>query len=77
MMPHGSRQPWRFPAGGFLFYVGMNQYPALIDEKALAIALGISVRTVSSLMSAKRIPAIRITSKLVRFDLREVRAALV
>jgi excisionase family DNA binding protein len=49
---------------------------ALIDKKTLARALSISLRTVTTLVSTKRIPVIRITRKIVRFNLPEVMAAL-
>jgi hypothetical protein len=59
-----------------LFYLEMDQHTTLIDKKALARALGISIRTLSTLVAVKRIPVIRITRKLVRFDIMAVMAAL-
>lgn len=48
----------------------------LIDKKALSRFLGISVRTLTTLMSRGRIPYIRIGPRLIRFSLAEVKEVL-
>ena len=48
----------------------------LIDKKQLADRLGLKVRGVESLVKARRIPVLRITNKIVRFDWPRVQAAL-
>jgi hypothetical protein len=48
----------------------------LVDKKACAKFIGIRVRTLDKYVALGRIPAIRLSQKIVRFDLDDVRAAL-
>jgi excisionase family DNA binding protein len=46
------------------------------SKQQIAQRLGVSVRTIESLMAARKIPFIRISRKLVRFPVAEVDAYL-
>ena len=46
------------------------------DKRAVADEWGISVRTVTQLVSDRKIPFIRVTRKILRFDLDDVADAL-
>jgi hypothetical protein len=48
----------------------------LIDKKECATRLHLTVRGVSCLMKQRKIPYLKISKKLVRFDWPEVEAAL-
>jgi len=48
----------------------------LLTKQELATALGVSPRTIDNWMAQRRIPFIRITSRLIRFDLNRVKEAL-
>ena len=48
----------------------------LLTKQELAIALGVSPRTIDNWMAQRRIPFIRISPRLIRFDLNRVKAAL-
>jgi hypothetical protein len=48
----------------------------LIRKKDLAMALNVSSRTIDNLVRQKRIPVHRLSPRLLRYDLRKVRAAL-
>jgi len=50
--------------------------PRLLDRYELADRLGISASKVRELTAAGRIPAYRISARIDRFDLEEVRHAL-
>lgn len=47
-----------------------------ISKEELAIELGISPRTVDNWMAQKRIPYLRLTPRMVRFNLERVKTAL-
>ena len=76
ILPHPAFKAIGAPGEGILFYKSMHQHPVLIDKKTLARSLGVSIRTVTALTSAKRIPVVRITPKIVRFNLQAVLSAL-
>ena len=48
----------------------------LLTKQELAIALGVSPRTIDNWMAQRRIPFIRISARLIRFDLNRVKEAL-
>jgi excisionase family DNA binding protein len=48
----------------------------LVTKQELALALGVSPRTIDNWMAQRRIPFIRISARLIRFDLNRVKAAL-
>ena len=48
----------------------------LVSKQELAIAFGVSPRTIDNWMAQRRIPFIRISPRLIRFDLNRVKAAL-
>ena len=50
--------------------------PALLNRRQLATALQLSERTLFDLTKSNVIPSIRIGSRIVRYDLDNVRAAL-
>jgi excisionase family DNA binding protein len=50
--------------------------PRLLNKRQLAAQLGVGLRTVEELMSARRIPVIRLSRQLLRFDLTRVVTAL-
>ena len=57
----------------------LNQTPAtpqLLSKRELAAALGISERSVVNLKRQRKIPFLRISSRLVRYSLPSVTAAL-
>jgi len=59
----------------FLFFAMMDQ-SALIDKKAVAKLLGVSLRTVTTLVARKQLPFIRVGPRLIRFRIWEVQRAL-
>jgi excisionase family DNA binding protein len=48
----------------------------LLTKQELALAVGVSPRTIDNWMAQRRIPFIRISARLIRFDLERVKAAL-
>jgi len=50
--------------------------PRLLTKRQLAEQLGVGVRTVEEFMYTRRVPVIRLSQKLVRFDLAKVVSAL-
>jgi excisionase family DNA binding protein len=48
----------------------------LHSKQEVALAVGVSPRTVDNWMAQKRIPFIRLSPRLIRFDLNRVKAAL-
>jgi excisionase family DNA binding protein len=48
----------------------------LHSKQEVALAAGVSLRTVDNWMAQKRIPFIRLSARLIRFDLERVKAAL-
>jgi excisionase family DNA binding protein len=48
----------------------------LLSKKELAAALGVSPRTIETWLSQRRIPQLRLSSRLTRFSLLKVEAAL-
>ena len=53
-----------------------NEQKPLATKVECARFIGIKVRTLDKYVAAGRIPVIKLSQKLVRFDLDEVRAAL-
>jgi excisionase family DNA binding protein len=47
-----------------------------LSKQELALALGVSPRTIDNWMKQRRIPFIRISARLIRFDLNRVKEAL-
>jgi excisionase family DNA binding protein len=47
-----------------------------LSKQELAFAVGVSVRSVDNWMAQKRIPFIRLSARLIRFDLERVKEAL-
>jgi excisionase family DNA binding protein len=47
-----------------------------LSKQELAFAVGVSVRSVDNWIAQKRIPYIRLSARLIRFDLNRVKAAL-
>ena len=48
----------------------------LLTKQESALALGVSPRTIDNWMAQRRIPFIRISARLIRFDLNRVKNAL-
>jgi excisionase family DNA binding protein len=48
----------------------------LHSKQEVALAVGVSPRTVDNWMAQKRIPFIRLSARLIRFDLERVKTAL-
>ena len=48
----------------------------LLSKRELAAVLGVSERTIENWLAEKRIPQFRLSSRLTRFSLPKVRAAL-
>jgi excisionase family DNA binding protein len=48
----------------------------LHSKQEVALAVGVSLRTVDNWMAQKRIPFIRLSARLIRFDLERVKTAL-
>jgi excisionase family DNA binding protein len=48
----------------------------LLSKRQVALAIGVSLRTIDNWMAQKRIPFIRLSARLVRFNLDRVIAAL-
>jgi hypothetical protein len=48
----------------------------LLSKQELAMAIGVSPRTIDSLIPEKRIPFLRLSSRMIRFNLERVRIAL-
>lgn len=48
----------------------------LLSKKELAVVLGISPRTIENWLAQKRIPQLRLSARLTRFNLARVEAAL-
>jgi excisionase family DNA binding protein len=50
--------------------------PRLLSKRQLATALGVSPRTIENWLAARRIPWLRLSARLTRFNLARVEAAL-
>jgi excisionase family DNA binding protein len=48
----------------------------LLSKRELAAALNVSERTIDNWVAQKRIPRLRLSSRLIRYDLHKVEAAL-
>jgi len=48
----------------------------LLSKKELAVAIGVSTRTIDNWIAQKRIPFLRLSARLIRFNLERVMAAL-
>lgn len=48
----------------------------LLSKQELALALGVCPRTIDNWMAQKRIPFLRLSARLIKFDLERVKAAL-
>ena len=55
---------------------GKNEPPEYLNKQQLAARLGVSIRTIETLMAEKKLPYLRLTRKLVRFPAAEVDACL-
>jgi excisionase family DNA binding protein len=51
---------------------GQTEKPDYLSKQQLAARLGVSIRTIESLMAEKKLPYLRLTRKLVRFPAAEV-----
>jgi excisionase family DNA binding protein len=47
-----------------------------LSKQELAIAVGVSPRTIDNWMAQKRIPFLRLSARLIKFNLERVKAAL-
>jgi excisionase family DNA binding protein len=47
-----------------------------LSKQELALSIGVSPRTIDSWMAQKRIPFIRLSARLIKFNLERVKAAL-
>jgi excisionase family DNA binding protein len=47
-----------------------------LSKQELALVVGVSPRTIDNWMAAKRIPFIRLSARLIKFNLERVKAAL-
>jgi excisionase family DNA binding protein len=54
----------------------VRQGLAMIRKKELAKELNVSTRTIDNWVRQKRIPVLRFSSRLIRYDLRRVQNAL-
>ena len=73
-MPNKTHNGSRIP--NVLVSLSPNDQPALLKQKQLARALGVSSRALDNWKRRKLIPAIKISPRCVRFDLAAVLAAL-
>jgi excisionase family DNA binding protein len=48
----------------------------LLSKKELAVAIGVSARTIDNWIAQKRIPFLRLSARLIRFNLERVMTAL-
>jgi excisionase family DNA binding protein len=48
-----------------------------LSKQELALAIGVSPRTIDNWMAQKRIPFLRLSARLIKFNLERVKAALV
>ena len=48
----------------------------LLSKQELALAIGVSPRTLDSWMSQRRIPFLRLSARLIKFNLERVKTAL-
>jgi excisionase family DNA binding protein len=48
----------------------------LLSKRELAPVLGVSVRTIDNWIAQRRIPYVRLSARLIRFDLERVKGAL-
>lgn len=55
---------------------GQNEAPEYLNKQQLATRLGVSIRTIETLMAERKLPYLRLTRKLVRFPVAEVDACL-
>lgn len=55
---------------------GQSSARHLVSKQELAVALGVSPRTIDNWMAQRRIPFIRLSARLIRFDLARVKTAL-
>ena len=61
---------------GYIEYPYRMELDNLLDEKATAKVLGITISGLRKLRYAKKIPYIRLSYRCVRFDLNSVKRAL-
>lgn len=54
----------------------MNATPALLNKEQLALAIGVSPRQVNVMMATRQIPFLRISPRVIRFDIEKVKNAL-
>ncbi len=47
-----------------------------LSKQELALAIGVSPRTIDNWISQKRIPFLRLSTRLIKFDLERVKTAL-
>ncbi len=47
-----------------------------LSKQELALVIGVSARTIDNWMAQKRIPFIRLSARLIKFNLQRVKAAL-
>lgn len=55
---------------------GKTEAPQYLNKQQLAARLGVSIRTIETLMAERKLPYLRLTRKLVRFPVAEVDACL-
>ena len=55
---------------------GQCSQKRLLSKRELAVSLGVSTRTIENWISEKRIPLLRLSTRLTRFSLPKVEAAL-
>jgi excisionase family DNA binding protein len=70
---HEGSGPSKTPAS----YSNNGSVPRrFLSKRELAAVLGVSTRTIENWLTAKKIPQIRLSARLIRFSLPKVEAAL-
>jgi len=73
----------REPSKSFAAEIGVNTYGSrqssgrhFLSKQELALAVGVSPRTIDTWMAEKRIPFLRLSARLIKFNFERVKMAL-
>jgi excisionase family DNA binding protein len=67
-----GRRPSQIP----VFSNDASVQKRLLSKKELSVVLGVSTRTIENWLAAKKIPQLRLSARLTRFNLSRVESAL-
>ena len=76
---HEGREPFKtFAPGNGVNANGSGQSVGrhFLSKQELALAVGVSPRTIDNWMAQRRIPFLRLSPRLIKFNLERVKAAL-